>query len=130
MSKTYALSGARVAYLCASPHQLEGLRPLCPPWAVSLPAQIAAVKALVAERTKSTTAASPSESSRQTTDYYNRVGEAALACYEKNPADPLRWEAALIALKAMRSFVIEIKPGSDEAVTVTGVQLVAVPVPL
>ena len=46
MSKTYALSGARVAYLCAGPHQLESLRPLTPPWAVSLPAQIAAVKAL------------------------------------------------------------------------------------
>jgi histidinol-phosphate/aromatic aminotransferase/cobyric acid decarboxylase-like protein len=46
MSKTYALSGARVAYLCAGPHQLESLRPLSPPWAVSLPAQVAAVKAL------------------------------------------------------------------------------------
>ncbi len=46
MSKTYALSGARVAYLCAGPHQLESLRPLTPPWAVSLPAQVAAVKAL------------------------------------------------------------------------------------
>lgn len=46
MSKTYALSGARVAYLCASPHQLESLRAISPPWAVSLPAQVAAVKAL------------------------------------------------------------------------------------
>jgi histidinol-phosphate/aromatic aminotransferase/cobyric acid decarboxylase-like protein len=46
MSKTYALSGLRVAYLCAGPHQLEALRPLTPPWAVSLPAQIAAVNAL------------------------------------------------------------------------------------
>ena len=46
MSKVYALSGARVAYLCAGPQQLESLRPLNPPWAVSLPAQVAAVKAL------------------------------------------------------------------------------------
>jgi histidinol-phosphate/aromatic aminotransferase/cobyric acid decarboxylase-like protein len=46
MSKTYALSGARVAYLCAGAHQMESLHPLTPPWAVSLPAQIAAVKAL------------------------------------------------------------------------------------
>jgi histidinol-phosphate/aromatic aminotransferase/cobyric acid decarboxylase-like protein len=46
MSKVYALSGVRVAYLCAGPHQLEALRPLTPPWAVSLPAQVAAVKAL------------------------------------------------------------------------------------
>src|ERR1044071_8789664 len=46
MSKVYALSGARAAYLCAGPHQLEELRSLTPPWAVSLPAQVAAVKAL------------------------------------------------------------------------------------
>lgn len=46
MSKVYALSGARTAYLCAGAHQLEPLRPLTPPWAVSLPAQVAAVKAL------------------------------------------------------------------------------------
>ena len=46
MSKVYALSGARVAYLCASPHQLEALRAITPPWVVSLPAQVAAVRAL------------------------------------------------------------------------------------
>jgi len=46
MSKVFALSGARVAYLCASPHQLEELRTITPPWAVSLPAQVAAVRAL------------------------------------------------------------------------------------
>ncbi|MFH1024814.1 MAG: histidinol-phosphate transaminase [Planctomycetota bacterium] len=46
MSKVYALSGLRAAYLCAPPHQLESLRAITPPWAVSLPAQIAAVKAL------------------------------------------------------------------------------------
>ncbi len=46
MSKVYALSGLRAAYLCAPPHQLEELRQIQPPWAVSLPAQVAAVKAL------------------------------------------------------------------------------------
>jgi histidinol-phosphate/aromatic aminotransferase/cobyric acid decarboxylase-like protein len=46
MSKAYALSGARVAYLCASPQQLEELRAFTPPWAVSLVAQVAAVRAL------------------------------------------------------------------------------------
>lgn len=46
MSKAYALSGARAAYLCASPHQLEELRAFTPPWAVSLLAQIAAVRAI------------------------------------------------------------------------------------
>jgi histidinol-phosphate/aromatic aminotransferase/cobyric acid decarboxylase-like protein len=48
MSKAYALSGARVAYLCASPQQLEELRAFTPPWAVSLVAQVAAVRALEA----------------------------------------------------------------------------------
>jgi histidinol-phosphate/aromatic aminotransferase/cobyric acid decarboxylase-like protein len=46
MSKAYALSGLRVAYLCAGAHQLEALRAVTPPWAVSLPAQVAATAAL------------------------------------------------------------------------------------
>ena len=46
MSKVYALSGARAAYLCGPAHQLEELRSVTPPWVVSLPAQVAAVKAL------------------------------------------------------------------------------------
>jgi histidinol-phosphate/aromatic aminotransferase/cobyric acid decarboxylase-like protein len=48
MSKVYALSGARAAYLCAGRHQLESLRAITPPWVVSLPAQLAAVRALEA----------------------------------------------------------------------------------
>jgi len=46
MSKVYALSGARVAYLCAGAHQLESLRAITPPWVVGLPSQVAAVRAL------------------------------------------------------------------------------------
>jgi len=46
MSKVYALSGARAAYLCAGAHQLEALRAITPPWVVSLPAQVAATRAL------------------------------------------------------------------------------------
>ena len=46
MSKVYALSGARVAYLCAGAHQLEALRAITPPWVVNLPAQVAATRAL------------------------------------------------------------------------------------
>lgn len=46
LSKVYALSGLRAAYLCASPHQLEDLKVLTPPWSVSLPGQIAATYAL------------------------------------------------------------------------------------
>ena len=46
MSKAYALSGLRVAYLCASSHRLEELRAVTPPWIVGLPAQLAAMAAL------------------------------------------------------------------------------------
>ena len=46
MSKVYALSGMRAAYLCASPHLLSDLLSLTPPWVVGLPAQVAAVCAL------------------------------------------------------------------------------------
>jgi histidinol-phosphate/aromatic aminotransferase/cobyric acid decarboxylase-like protein len=46
MSKVYALSGARVAYLCGPAELVAELRPLTPPWVVSLPGQVAAVMAL------------------------------------------------------------------------------------
>lgn len=46
MSKAYALSGARAAYLCGPQQQVARLRGLTPPWAVSLVAQVAAVAAL------------------------------------------------------------------------------------
>lgn len=46
MSKVYALSGTRAAYLCASAATASALRQITPPWAVSLPAQVAAVNAL------------------------------------------------------------------------------------
>ena len=46
MSKAYALSGVRAAYLCAGPHQLEALRTITPPWVMGLPTQVAAVCAL------------------------------------------------------------------------------------
>lgn len=48
MSKAYALSGARVAYLCGSRALLDPLRALTPPWVVGLPSQLAAVRALQA----------------------------------------------------------------------------------
>ncbi|MBM4015637.1 MAG: histidinol-phosphate aminotransferase family protein, partial [Planctomycetes bacterium] len=46
LSKGLALSGARAAYLAAAPERLAPLRALVPPWAVSLPAQFAAIRAL------------------------------------------------------------------------------------
>jgi histidinol-phosphate/aromatic aminotransferase/cobyric acid decarboxylase-like protein/N-acyl-L-homoserine lactone synthetase len=46
MSKVYALSGVRAAYLCGPPPLVAEARCWCPPWAVSLPGQIAACEAL------------------------------------------------------------------------------------
>jgi histidinol-phosphate/aromatic aminotransferase/cobyric acid decarboxylase-like protein len=46
MSKVYALSGARVAYLCGPRALMRDLRSITPPWIIGLPAQIAGVLAL------------------------------------------------------------------------------------
>ncbi|MFF8786280.1 aminotransferase class I/II-fold pyridoxal phosphate-dependent enzyme [Streptomyces sp. NPDC015125] len=46
LSKMYALSGVRAAFLVAEPDTAAHLRRWTPPWAVSLPAQMAAVAAL------------------------------------------------------------------------------------
>jgi histidinol-phosphate/aromatic aminotransferase/cobyric acid decarboxylase-like protein len=46
MSKVYALSGMRVAYLCTAGHEVDRLLPLTPPWTIGLAAQVAAVRAL------------------------------------------------------------------------------------
>lgn len=46
MSKGYALSGARVAYFCASRSAAAELRSITPPWCVGLVSQVAAVAAL------------------------------------------------------------------------------------
>lgn len=46
MSKAYALSGVRAAYLCGPAAMMRELRATCPPWSVSLPGQIAACEAL------------------------------------------------------------------------------------
>ena len=46
MSKVYALSGVRVAYLVTGAEPARALRRRTPPWAVGLPGQIAAVRAL------------------------------------------------------------------------------------
>ncbi len=46
MSKAYALSGVRAAYMVAAPQVLAPLRPFLPPWSVGLLAQVAAVRAL------------------------------------------------------------------------------------
>lgn len=46
MSKVYALSGARVAYLVSHPERIRKLERWMPPWPVGLPSQAAAMEAL------------------------------------------------------------------------------------
>lgn len=46
LSKAYALSGARAAHLIGPPAAVAQLRRWSPPWAVGLPTQVAAVRAL------------------------------------------------------------------------------------
>jgi histidinol-phosphate/aromatic aminotransferase/cobyric acid decarboxylase-like protein len=46
MSKVYALSGMRAAYLCGPPGEIARIRAITPPWVIGLPAQVAAVAAL------------------------------------------------------------------------------------
>ena len=46
MSKVYALSGLRTAYLCSNPKNIKPLKKITPPWVISLPAQIASTFAL------------------------------------------------------------------------------------
>jgi thiol-disulfide isomerase/thioredoxin len=87
-------------------------------WA-DIHADLAAVRTLLAERSeraKSGTRFTATESSLWASDFANRVCTAALRAYEANPAEPARWEAALVALQTPRSFVVEIKPGYDEAI--------------
>lgn len=50
MSKAYALSGARVAYMVANKKRIEQLSCFIPPWSVSLLGQIAGVEALKDEK--------------------------------------------------------------------------------
>jgi thiol-disulfide isomerase/thioredoxin len=57
-----------------------------------------------------------SEGARRREAHARTVAEEAMALYAASSTEPLRWEAALIALKAMRTFIVELKPGYDEAV--------------
>jgi len=46
LSKGYALSGMRAAYLCGPEPIAQSIRRITPPWSIGLPSQIAAVRAL------------------------------------------------------------------------------------
>ncbi len=46
MSKVFALSGMRLAYLCGHPDEIAAARAITPPWVVGMAAQVAGVRAL------------------------------------------------------------------------------------
>lgn len=79
---------------------------------------LAALKALEAEKPAWTVEGrtpTTSETFRWIGENSTRVAEAAIKFYDSHPDDPIRWEGALLALKTMRAFIIEYKPGIDEA---------------
>ncbi len=92
---------------------------LAPLARADLAADFARLDAVQAERTtraQAGAASTPSESSRWMSDYSARLADTALQVYASHPSEPRRWEAALVALKTLRSFIVELKPGYDEAV--------------
>jgi thiol-disulfide isomerase/thioredoxin len=83
------------------------------------------LEALSAAAKQRSPSPAPSASPRQATaselalwmsGHSAEVAERALVVYAQYPTDPRRWEAALVALKTMRSFIVELKPGYDEAI--------------
>ncbi len=81
--------------------------------------ELTALRESANQRTTPLTGATPlapSEATLRSEEHARRLSAQALALYEANSSDPLRWEAALIALKTMRAFITELKPGYDEAI--------------
>lgn len=58
----------------------------------------------------------PSESLLWRSRNNDRIAAAALQFMADHPADPRRWEAAALALRTTRLFILGLKPGYDEAV--------------
>ncbi len=69
MSKAYALSGVRAAYLCGPLTFVAELAQVCPPWAVSLPGQIAACEALKSADTTETAGGKPKLYARSSNEH-------------------------------------------------------------
>ncbi|MBV9181898.1 MAG: aminotransferase class I/II-fold pyridoxal phosphate-dependent enzyme [Acidobacteria bacterium] len=101
MSKVYALSGLRAAYLVGPAAEIAALSRLVPPWAVSLPAQVAAVAAL----------AEP--------DYY-AAQYRATAELRDQLASELRTQCGITAFPSVTNWVLctlpQTAPPADEVV--------------
>jgi histidinol-phosphate/aromatic aminotransferase/cobyric acid decarboxylase-like protein/GNAT superfamily N-acetyltransferase len=87
MSKVYALSGARAAYLCTAAEAAAELRGWSPPWAMGLPAQVAAVNAL------------------QDADYYSARWQET-ATLRRDLADSLRDELGWDVVPGIANFLL------------------------
>ena len=87
MSKAYALSGLRAAYLVGPAAEIARLRKLVPPWAVSLPAQVAAIAAL------------------SSSDYYNAQYFRTAELREQLAAE-LRDRCGIVAIPSVTNFLL------------------------
>jgi histidinol-phosphate/aromatic aminotransferase/cobyric acid decarboxylase-like protein len=99
LSKVYALSGVRAAYLAAPPALAAELRRWSPPWPVSLPGQIAAVRAL------------------QDEPYYEGRWRLT-ASLRRDLADGLRERAGLVVSESCANFVTVRLPRGTTAAAV------------
>jgi histidinol-phosphate/aromatic aminotransferase/cobyric acid decarboxylase-like protein/GNAT superfamily N-acetyltransferase len=87
MSKAYALSGLRVAYMVGPGAEIAKLGKLVPPWAISLPAQVAAVAAL------------------SSSDYYNTQYRRTAELREQLAAE-LRNRCGIVAFPSVTNFLL------------------------
>ena len=87
MSKAYALSGLRAAYLVGPEAEIAKLEKLVPPWAVSLPAQVAAVAAL------------------SSSDYYNEQYRRTAELREQLAAE-LRVKCGIVAFPSVTNCLL------------------------
>jgi histidinol-phosphate/aromatic aminotransferase/cobyric acid decarboxylase-like protein len=97
MSKAYALSGLRAAYMVGPEAEIARLGKLLPPWSVSLPAQIAAVAAL------------------SSADYYSEQYRRTAELREQLAAGP-RERCGIIAFPSVTNCLLcELPAGAPDA---------------
>ena len=98
MSKAYALSGLRAAYLVGPGAEIAKLERFVPPWAVSLPAQVAAVAAL------------------SSGDYYSAQYRRTAKLREQLAAD-LRDRCGIVAFPSVTNFLLCTLPAEASDAT-------------
>ncbi|HEX8896235.1 MAG TPA: aminotransferase class I/II-fold pyridoxal phosphate-dependent enzyme [Terriglobales bacterium] len=97
MSKVYALSGLRAAYMVGPEKEIAELGKILPPWAVSLPAQVAAIAALASG------------------DYYS-AQYIRTAEIREELAAKLRERCGIVAIPSVANFLLcELPPDASDA---------------